>query len=186
MSTIYNISPGFLQTCVNYLGKSNMSMEEVFKRLSFEMGGDGKSITKAQLDKYIDKADSGALKIDKSKINALKEIQKNWDTISEGEDTITYENMKNYSTLLAATLSGGFNATEIEDSKSSANDAIFDYLIDYLGVSDKDKISESDLTAYLNELIANSEADDSNSELIGALTNLIATYSANSTVETEA
>lgn len=187
MTEIYNISPGFLQTCVTYQSKKELSMEEVFKRLSFEMGGDGTKITKDQLNNYINKAESGSIKVDEPKLNALKGIQENWDTISNGEDSITYENMKNYTTLLAATLTGNFTSTEIDDSKASINDAIYDYLVDYIGLSDKGEVKESDLTSYLNELISNDTSNsDANSELIGALTNLIATYSSDSTIEAEA
>lgn len=187
MTTIYNISPDFLRTYINYNGKKKLSMEEVFKSLSFELGGDGKTITKKQLDNYINNAESGLIKVDKAKLHALKKIQENWDNISKGQDQITYEGMKNFSSLLIATLTGNFTETEIEDSKSPAKDAIYDYLIDYYGLSDKSQIQKSDLTSYLNELITDTpENTDSNNELIGVLTNLIASYSPDSTVETEA
>jgi len=188
MSTIYNISPGFLQSYTTIQSKKgNINMEEIFKSLSLEMGGDGSKITKDQLNKYIDKAESGNIKVDKKKLNALKEIQKNWDAISKGEDNITYGDFKDFPTLLAATLAGEFTATEVQDSTASMTDAIFDYLADELGVSDKSQITQSDLTSYLNDLITNaSDENDSNGELIDAVTNLIATYSTDSTVETEA
>lgn len=187
MTTIYNISPGFLQTYMMYNGKKDINMEEVFKRLSFEMGGDGKKITKEELDNYINNAKSGDIQVDKEKLDALEMIQKDWDTISSGKDYITYGDMENYQTLLAATLKGNFSVTEIENSTSSMQDAIYDYLVDYLKKKDKTEVSETDLTSYLNELIDNQAVgDDSNSELISAVTNLIANFSQTSTVETEA
>lgn len=187
MTTIYNVSAGFLTTYATYHGKAKLDAEEIFKRLSLEMGGDGSSITKDQLNDYIDKAESGTLDVGKSKLNALKKIQENWDQISNGDDSITFEDMKKYNSLLMATVIGDFSKTEINDSKSSAKDAIYDYLTDYLDLSNKNDIKESDLTDYLNELMTNSTPeDDSNSDLIGTLTNMIATFSTNTTVETEA
>ncbi len=53
MTSIYNISPGFLIAYMTSQDKSELDMEKVFKRLSFEMGGDGKTITKDQLDNYL-------------------------------------------------------------------------------------------------------------------------------------
>lgn len=192
MTSIYNISPGFLITYSQYQGKDKLNMEEVFKQLSFEMGGDGGSITKDQLNNYISKADSGDIQVDHSKLSALKIIQKNWDTISKGDNSISYDDMKGYSSLLAATLSGNFTKTEIDDSKSSMKDAIFDYLVDDLGLSSKNEIKKSDLSDYLNKIIANTsninsvDSNEADNELIGALTNLIATFSSNSTVEAQA
>ena len=187
MTTIYNISPGFLVTYMSYNGKKDISMEEVFKRLSLEMGGDGEKITKEQLDEYIEKAESGDIQVDEAKLDALTRIQENWDTISKGEDFIIYDNFKDNPTLLAATLAGNFTATEIEDSNSSMKDAIYDYLVDYLNLSDKEEISESDLTAYLDELIEDELLGASSSEeLIKAVTNLITNTSLTSTIETEA
>lgn len=186
MSTIYNISPGFLQIYETYQGKAKLDPEEIFKRLSFEMGGDGKTITKKQLDSYIDKAKSGKISVDKNKLNALKQIQKNWDTIAGDKDSITYSDMGPYKALLLATVTGTFTETEIGDNTNpSIQDAIMDYLTDSLGLSDKKDITKFDLTSYLNELIQNSSDEDNNSELIDNLTNIIATYSDPSTVEAE-
>lgn len=200
MTKIYSMSAGFLETYMICQDKKNLDPEKIFKRLSFEMGGDGKSITKEQLDNYISDAESGDIKVDKQKLDALKMIQKDWDIISQGKDSITYSDMEKYKVLLFQTMSGGFNVTEIDDSNSSShsaksveeatssiNDAIFDYLTDYLNKSSKSDITESDLNSYLNDLITNdSNGSDSNSELISAVTNLISSYASVSTVETEA
>lgn len=188
MSKIYNMSPGFMITYMEYNGKEKLNLQDVFKRLSFELGGDGKTITKDQLDKYIDKADSGLIKVDSNKLKALKSIQKHWDEISQGKDEITFEDMQKYSFLLISTLTGNFEVTEIDDNNtpSSITDAIYDYLTDYLHKSNKDDITKDDLSSYLNELLSSKEDSTSNSELIDAVTNLISSYSSNSTVETEA
>lgn len=188
MTIIYSMSAGFMQAYMAVQGKDKLDMEEVFKKLSYELGGDGKSIKKEDLDSYINQADKGLIKVDSAKLNALKRIQKNWDNISGGDDTITLDEMQKYSAFLMATMNGNFTETEIgEDDSSSISDAIYDYLTDYLGKKGKNEITESDLSNYLNELLAD-ETDDigANDELVCALTNMIASYSSISTIETEA
>lgn len=185
---IYNVSAGFLQICENFLDSKKLNPEDIFKRLSLEMGGDGTSITKSQLDNYINKAESGNIRVDKSKLKALKKIQENWDDISSGDDKITYGEMGGHAGLLLATVTS--DVIEIvpkTEEKASKVDAIYDYLTDYLGLSSKNDVKESDLTSYLNDIIAGaSNEDDSDSELVGTLINLIdASASKRSTVEVE-
>lgn len=187
MTSIYNINPGFLQTYMTYQGRDKLDMEEVFKRLSFEMGGDGKTISKSQLDNYINNAESNGRNVGNTKLGALKFIQKNWDTIAKGEDVITYDNLKDSQNLLAATLTSDFTETEVDEAETSLTDAIYDYLTDYLGLSSKNDVTKTDLTSYLNELISEQSGDsDANNELIGALTNMIDSSSYPSTIEADA
>lgn len=203
MTTIYNMSAGFLVTYIASKGDKGdgISMEEVFKRLSVEMGGDGKSITKKQLDDYIKNAESGNIEVDESKLKALKNIQANWDNISHGKDQITFEDMKGYYILLAATMTGNFQRTEIEDKhkdKNEDNDKtssqkkdVSDYLQKKYGLNSKDEIKQSHLEDLLNELLTqknrNTDANsDLESTLIDTVTHMIASYNKTSTVETEA
>lgn len=194
MTTIYNISAGFLQSYVTFQSKKDMTLEEMFKRLSLEMGGDGKSITKEQLDDYIGKAESGHLSVSKEKLNALKTIQKNWDTISKGEDSITFDNLKGFPSILAATMAGGFEATEISDSPSALASAIQDYLVNALGLESIENITKADLNSYLNACLLDETfvvddvelVGDANSEIIGTLTNMIASFDSVSTVDVAA
>lgn len=186
---IYGVSAGFILVCENFLGKKNLDPQEIFKYLSYQMGGDGKSIKKSELDAYISKIESGSVNADKGKLQGLKEFQKNWDAISKGKDSITFSDMSDDMTgLLLATMgSEVFQVTQSPEEKTSQVDAIYDYLTDYLGLSNKDDVKESDLTSYLNDIIAgSSNDDDSDSELIGTLINLIDSYSSNSTMLVEA
>ena len=190
MTKIYNISPGFLQVCENYLGKKDITPQEVFKRLSLEIGGDGKSITKKQLDNYIAKADAGLINIDKPRLNALKQIQKQWDNISQDGEQITYEDIKSkgFEVLLMATVAGTFTETEVDnDDKESMIESIYKKLMDTLELLNKEDIKKSDLENYLNKVISDTTQDDgSKTEEISVLTNMIASYSNNSTIEKEA
>lgn len=192
MTMIYNMSAGFLVTYIESKGSkgTGVSMEEIFKRLSVEMGGDGKSITKQQLDEYIEKAEAGEIQVDNSKLKALKRIQDNWDTIANGKDSITFADMKNYYILLAATMTGNFTKTEVEDESSSMKDDIIDYLQEQYGLNSKDEIKKSHLEDFLNNLLTQKDktiVSDSNLEsaLIDTVTNMIASHTKTSTVETE-
>jgi len=197
MTTIYNISAGFLQSYVTFQSKKDMTPEEIFKRLSIEMGGDGKTITKKQLDDYIGNAESGHLSVSKQKLEALKTIQKNWDMISGGEDSISYENLKGFPSLLAATMAGGYETTEISDSPSALASAIKDYLVGALGLESAENITKSDLNSYLNTFLDNKiNADnldlasdtniEANNEIIAILTNMIAAFDSTPTIEVAA
>ena len=169
---IYNISPSFLQNYVNFHGKRQVTLDEMFKRLSLEMGGDGSSITKKQLDSYIDKADSGSIKVSKGKLSALKQIQKNWDTISKGEDSITFANMKDFATLLAMTASDSF---EIVDSTPSNNpNDVYATLLESMGISGLDKASNADLSNHLNTLLSSSSNDEAIGDAIDSIINILA------------
>lgn len=201
MSVIYNMSAGFLVTYIASKGDKGegISMEDIFKRLSVEMGGDGKSITKKQLDDYIKNAESGTIEVDESKLKALKNIQANWDNISHGKDQITFDDMKGFYILLAATMTGNFQRTEIEDKDknededktSSQEKDVSDYLQKKYGLHSKDEIKKSHLDELLNDLLTQKNKNvDANSDLestlIDTVTHMIASYNKTSTVETEA
>lgn len=187
MSTIYNISAGFLQICENYLGKKELSPEDIFKQLSYEMGGDGKKITRKELDDYINKADKGLIKVDRNRLNALKRIQQNWDDISQGKDNITFADMKGHESLLLATVVGTFTETEIKDEdKSNLIEEIYDLLKKSLGIEEDSKVKKEDLVEYLNNILSETPDEDANSEIIGTLVNMISAYDNETTVEIEA
>lgn len=188
MTEIYNISAGFLQICENYLGKKKLSSEDIFKRLSYEMGGDGKTITKKQLDDYIDKAEKGSVNVDSGKLKALKKIQNNWDNIAKGKDSITYDDMKGHEALLFATVIGTFTKTDIDDEQQSKIvDEVYDILKSYYKVSDNAELKKEDLVKYLNNIISKSseEDDDTNSEIVGTLVNMISSFDQEKTVDVE-
>lgn len=197
MTKIYNMSAGFMLTYMTCQDEKNLDLEKVFKRLSFEMGGDGKTITKEQIDDYIKKADKGLIKVDKSKLKAIKQIQKNWETVAGGDDTLTFEEIKKYSTLLMATLTGNFEVMEVEDSDSK--DSIYDFLMECLDLPNKESITKDDLTAFLNKILSENpllealdgEDDEVSSEdyfgftsnIVDSITNMIADFSSVSTIE---
>lgn len=76
------------------------SAEDMFAKLSEELGGDGKTITKDQLTDYINKLESDDSSKDKGKLGFLKQLEQNFDKISNGNDSITATDLKNGMDLL--------------------------------------------------------------------------------------
>lgn len=185
MSGICNITPGFLLSYVNVFSKQDIKPEDIFKQLSLEMGGDGKTITKDQLDNYIGKAESGDISITKQKLHALKQIQKNWDTISNGEDSIDYGDMDKYKTLLFATLGGGFEVSEDPNAQDNPLD-IYDLLMNNLGISNLNDATHSELNNHLQTLLSKDSDDEQIGDAIDSLINLMASKTNDSSVSVEA
>lgn len=182
---IHNISAGFIETYINFLGKKKMTTAEMFKRLSLEMGGDGNTITKKQLDDYIDKADSGSVKLSKHKLSALKTLQKNWGEISQGKDNISAGDMKGFELLLAATMADietDDSNSKTEESSDSESD-LQKLLLKNLGLTDIRNVTNSDLSSHLNILLSDASNDDDIADAIDSLINLKASMSNSSTIE---
>lgn len=185
MSSISNINPGFLQSYINFHSKVKLTIDEMFKRLSIEMGGDGKTITKSQLDSYIEKAESHSIKISREKFTALKQIQKNWDAISKGEDSISAGDMEGYEAFLASAMADGFESIEISDNSNSKVSEIYKYLLKNLGISDLKNASDSELNSYLQTLLSEDSDDDAIGDAIDSLINLMAQRGISSNVNLE-
>jgi len=196
MSTIWNITPSFIQAYEIAHSVKKMSQEEMFKRLSIMMGGDGTSITKKQLDNYISQAEKGDVKVTKSGMSALRSMQQNWDTISGGKDSITFADMKDYPTLLTMAFAGSFTMSVTPDESTDKIETT-DETTDKKTTDSKDtskdptidgKATTSDLTTMLKEALGGTTDtnDDSNANLVATLTNMIAVSTSTSTVSVEA
>ena len=194
MSTIHNISATFILAFKWIQSDSKMTTESMFKSLSLMMGGDGETIKKKQLDKYIADAENGKISTDEKGIQALKTMQQNWYRITDGKDTINVADANAFSALLAMAFSGGFTSTPTPDastSKIETQDEISSTkTTDF--ADDSDSINKNttvkDLTSKLKTLLGGTtdENDDSNANLIATLTNLIAASAHASTVSVEA
>jgi len=166
----------------------------LFSKLSIDVGGDSKTITKDELNSYISSADKGTVKIGDNELSALKTIQSNWDDISGGSDSISYYNVSSagYSDTLKSMASTDSTTTDTAvsdlskltaDSTANAYGSIVNAA---LGTATNADGSTSSLTTLLNTLLKGTtdENDDANANMIATLTNLIA--GTTSTVETEA
>lgn len=178
---VNGISSELLLSFVNFHGKTKLSPKEMFKHLSLEMGGDGTKITKDQLDNYIKKAKSGAIKISAKKLRALEQLQNNWDTISGKKDSITEGDLEKYIGILLDATAGGPESSEDSDTDNSE---LIKLALNFYNTEGSSNLNAKSL---LKSLLAGStdENDDKNANLIDALTNSIAKSDANSTVEKE-
>lgn len=188
MTGISGLSSGLMRSYINFQSKEKISSRELFQMLSLELGGDSEKITKKQLDSYLEEAEDGLLEVSTGELSSLKTLQRNWDTISSGKDSITFSDMENYSGLLISMVigSGQENSEQEKDySMYDYQENVDNYIIAHtLGIPDLADASESDLSSYLKELLSGSDSsdDDSNANLIDTLTNMIAMFSSKSTL----
>lgn len=189
MSSINNISSDLLQSYVSYQAKSELKPREMFQMLSLELGGDSETITKSQLDEYISSAKDGSISISNKEYAALTTLQDNWDTISNGGDSITYSDMKNYSNILVSAVTGGISLSDNPGSLSNSSEIkdVNAYLIEH-ALKGIDKTDSSGATSLLQTLLTGTtdKNDDANANLIGSLINFIANFESASTIDVEA
>lgn len=170
---INSISAGLIKNYLAFQSKTQLTSEEMFKRLSVEMGGDGTSITKDQLNNYIEKAESGSFAVGKDKLNALKSIKNNWDQIAGKKDAIKAEDLADYSVLLLQSMGG--SAETIHEKFTLPKADFFKYLMELMGTDGKG-VSKNDLTTYLKSLIATDSEHTDHSNEIAMTTDLIAEF----------
>lgn len=175
----------------NSVPSEKANPKDIFRSLSLDVGGDGKTITKDQLDKYIDKAEDGKINLPDKELSALQKIQDNWSKVADGGDKITYANVSasGYTDTLKSMAPDSESKTkdlssDFQDSKTKINNML---MSSALGTSAKSS-SSSSYSSMLKTLLSGTtdENDDSNAELIATLTNLIADSKSNSTTEVEA
>lgn len=186
---ISNISAEMILGFIKYHGKKKVTLAEMFKSLSLEMGGDGKTITKKQLDDYIRKAETGIIKVSKSRLKALKKMQANWDKLSKDGNSINFADLKDFPMLLVNATVGDFEDSDNESKEKT--DDLDKYKLDIndlkkiIGVAENSEITKSDVESYLQSILSEPSNDDSNSDLVDSLTNFVANFSINTTIETE-
>jgi len=83
-----------MQSQTQQAGRKPPSAEDMFSKLSADVGGDGTTVSKDQLDELISKLESSdSSSEDQKKLGFLKQLQSSWDTISGGEDSITVDDI---------------------------------------------------------------------------------------------
>lgn len=185
-----NLLAGYLNSTSN----SDLDAKNIFKKLSIDTGGGGKEINKEQLDSYIENIKTAkAQKVDNSgvsteELNGLTKLQKDWDKISLGSDSITYSNISasgNKETLLAMDTADKpkVDIKKLKESETDINAYLVDSALKF-SADDNGKSAKS----LLNTLLTGTtdENDDSNADLIGKLVNIIEDYKKMSTIEEEA
>lgn len=174
----------------NSTDSSKVSARNIFENLSIDMGGDGKTITKDQLNKYIAGAQNKTVKMPDEELSALKDIQKNWDTISNGSDKI------DYSDVYANGYTGDLLSMAPEDTTSSTTD--YRKLADESTASAYGKVvnaalnglsnnsdSKTNIQDALNALLKGTtdENDDANADEIAKYINMLAQNNKTSTID---
>lgn len=190
-SSTKTLSNTSLKRYLDSTSSDKLDAKTVFNKLSIDMGGDGKTIEKDDLDDYIDEAKSGKVSISNDELNSLTKMQKNWDDIAgKGNDSITYADMFGNTDILtsvAGTTTTTSTTSAINVTESNT-DKIYSYLIDSALSAGNTSSTHLDLNSMLKGILTGStdENDDANSELIATLTNLIANSKTNSTIDTKA
>jgi len=153
-----------------------IDQRQVFASVSIMVGGDGSSISKAQLKNYIDKASNGMVKVSRQQLQAMKSMYSQWDnTFGKDKDTISFEDFNKAAHLFyqIAMLSN----EEDENEKFSRQmrekaDAKMKELAEKINGNKEKAPTLEQIQEYLKELIEKDENDE-NAEEIATLTNYI-------------
>lgn len=182
---VNGVSAEMILAFAKFHGKKKATLSEMFKSLSLEMGGDGKTITKEQLSSYVRKAENGTIKINKTRLEALKKMLDNWDNISKDGKNITFADLKGMPMLLFNAVVGDLNDSD-KEKKSDESDKfdIKDYLKTVLNIAEDEEFTQADLESHLKSLL--SDTSDENSDLIDNMVNVLASYETAPTVNEEA
>lgn len=201
MAEISNVSSkSHLASYLDSTSQKDLDTKTEFKKLSIDVGSDGKEISKEQLDKYVAKAEEAKKAytnkkteedtsgISDKELAGLKDMQKNWDKISNGKDSITYADMSQNKDMLTALdtpdKKSSVDVEALKKNEFNVNDylteAALNFSVDINKTSGQKSLLQTLLTGNTDE------NDDSNSELIAKLTNMLEEIKNKPTVEEEA
>lgn len=176
---VAGISLSLLQNYATYVNKASVSTEKMFEKLSKDLGGDGSSINKDDLNKYIEDAENNAISVNDTKLTALKTLQKSWDAVSNGEGSISFSNMKDYTNLLGLAYTSDIISSINSSTTSDTN--YYNSLVEQaLGgksstsVTSSTTASKSDLVSQLKSLLSENSDENDNSDEIDSVINLLA------------
>jgi len=179
-----------LQRYFESASSDDLSAKSIFEKLSIDVGGGGKTITEDQLNEYITKAEDGDISISDNELSGLKELQANWDEVSDGSDSITYNNVfaAGYQdTLLSMAPDDTSDTTDYMGIAKTATQEAYSKIVNAALSTSTSGSPKSNLSSMLNTLLTGTtdKEDDSNAETIAALVNLISSSTSTSTIETE-
>ena len=122
-----------------------LSASDMFSKLTSDLGGDGKTITKSELESYIKTVESDTTgTYDKGSLGFLNQLDSNWDSISGGSDSITESQLE----------SGMSYLQPPSQSSNSLSSDLYSALTDVADSNGDGTISLDELTAYLRFLDA--------------------------------
>jgi len=154
------------------------SADDMFKKLTQDVGGDGKTVTKDQLESYIKNLESDSSSdTDKGKLGFLKQLDANFDKISSGSDSITATDLKKGMSSLKPPSGGAKGANGPDNTKSTSSSS---------SSSNSSELTKDQLQNYLNELKAMDAADsDIAAKIQKAITNYGQSSSSNTLTEAD-
>ncbi len=188
---VVGVSAEMILAFKKFSGKKKATLKDMFKSLSFEMGGDGNSITKEQLSSYVRNAQNGTIKLNPARLKALKKILDNWDKISKDGKSITYADLQSMPMLLFNAAVGDLTDSKKDKKEDEDESEKFDiekYLKDALNITEDEEITKTDIEAHLKTLLANTSADTppETTNLIDSMVNILASFDNAPTVTAEA
>jgi len=160
VSSIDSSILSYLQSSTSSSTSSTSASDDLFSQLSTAVGGDGKTITKEEVENTISKLESEPSgSSDTKELNFLKKLDKNWDKISGGNDSITSSQLAAGKSYLEP-----HHHHHKSDSATSSDSStsLYSSLADATGASSSG-ITKDDLTSYLKSLVNNLSSDSSNS-----------------------
>ena len=160
---------------LNSTSSDDVSAKKIFEKLSIDLGGGGKTITKDQLGDYIEQAEDEEGSIPDEELDVLNELYDNWDKAADGEDEITYSRLVSTGykeNLLSVVPEEDDSASEslqddFNESTIAAYSKVLNSALGGLSTGDDDEDSQFSLIKTLLSLEEND--DDSSKDLLKTL-----------------
>ena len=111
---INGISSGQILKLQNFSGGRKLTTEKMFGMISIQLGGDGKTITRNQLQQYIQKADNGLINCASKQLKAFKLLDDNWKDLFEDSDSITARDFNKAAGIFAQIILAKDDKSDIE------------------------------------------------------------------------
>ena len=183
VSSIDSSILSYLQSSTSASTSSTSSSNDLFAKLSSAVGGDGKTITKKEVETSISKLESEPSgSADTKELSFLKQLDKNWDKISGGSDSITSSQLASGLSTMKASSHHHHHKSDSSTSPDSST-SLFSALADSTGASSSG-ITKDDLTSYLKTLVESLSSGTNNSTTGNASTNPTTSNSVTNTSET--
>ena len=111
---INGISSGQMLKLQNFSGGRKLTTEKMFGMISIQLGGDGKTITRNQLQQYIQKADDGLINCSSKQLKAFKLLDDNWKDLFGDSDSITARDFNKAAGIFAQIILAKDDKSDIE------------------------------------------------------------------------
>ena len=111
---INGISSGQMLKLQNFSGGRKLTTEKMFGMISIQLGGNGKTITRNQLQQYIQKADNGLINCASKQLKTFKLLDDNWKDLFGDSDSITARDFNKAAGIFAQIILAKDDKSDIE------------------------------------------------------------------------